>query len=187
MNDLISTVNNTINSKLIIPIISNEITISEDKDNTKCKQISLRCGNKNRFIAFTLDTCIPKNNHRFPFFNQAQGIINKANDGIILHIKDNELYVLLVELKSDNLGMYLKQLKCGISFTKYLINIINIAFNKSYTLNESNIRCIIASTRKTVRKTGTKRENINFNVIDNLLVTEQQCNQTQDINKYFKN
>jgi hypothetical protein len=55
---------------------------------------------------------------------------------------------------------------------------LNLTFNKNYQIDDDNIRCIVFSTRKTQRKKGTKRENIKFENINGLLISEQQCNET---------
>jgi hypothetical protein len=56
----------------------------------------------------------------FPFFNQSLGNITKANDGIIFYKNGNDIFVLLIELKSNNLGDYKKQLQAGKNFVNDL-------------------------------------------------------------------
>lgn len=184
MSSLLVELSNVINENLKIPIVSKEINIEEDDEQTTCKNLKFICNN-NKYFAFTLDRCIPRNAHRFPFFNQSQDVINKANDSIIVHDNNGEIYILLVELKSDNLGTYLKQLKCGKSFIEYIFNIINIKYSKNYVINDDNVRCVVATTRRTVRKPSFKRQNVSFEIRNNMKVTEQQCNEVHHICKFF--
>jgi hypothetical protein len=140
---------------------------------------------KNIF-AFSLDYQLQNKYKMFPFFNQSLGNITKVNDGIIFYKNGNDIFVLLIELKSNNLGDYKKQLQAGKNFVNYLKNMLNLMFNKNYQIDKDNIRCIVFSTRKTQRKQGTKRENIKFAHINGLLISEQQCNQTFYIEKFVK-
>ncbi len=185
MQNLITNLSNIINSDLVIPIISKEIAINEIKNESGCQKIILKLASKNIF-AFSLDYQLQNRCKMFPFFNQSLGNITKVNDGIIFYKNGNDIFVLLIELKSNNLGDYKKQLQAGKNFVNYLKNMLNLMFNKNYQIDEDNIRCIVFSTRKTQRKQGTKRENIKFDNINGLLISEQQCNKTFYIEKFVK-
>ncbi len=185
MQNIITNLSNIINSDLVIPIISKEITINEIKNESGCQKVILKLTSKNIF-AFSLDYQLQNRCKMFPFFNQSLGNITKVNDGIIFYKNGNEIFVLLIELKSNNLGDYKKQLQAGKNFVNYLKNMLNLMFNKNYQIDKDNIRCIVFSTRKTQRKQGTKRENIKFANINGLLISEQQCNQTFYIEKFVK-
>lgn len=183
MQNLITNLSNIINSDLVIPIISKEITINEIKNERGCQKIIL--ASKNIF-AFSLDYQLQNRCKMFPFFNQSLKNITKVNDGIIFYKNGNDIFVLLIELKSNNLGDYKKQLQAGKNLVFFLKNMLNLMFNKSYQIDDENIRCIVFSTRKTQRKQGTKRENIKFDNINGLLISEQQCNKSFYIEKFVK-
>lgn len=176
MQNLITNLSNIINSDLVIPIISKEIAITEIKNESGCQKIILKLASKNIF-AFSLDYQLQNRCKMFPFFNQSLGNITKVNDGIIFYKNGNDIFVLLIELKSNNLADYKKQLQAGKNFVLYLKT-----FNKSYQINEDNIRCIVFST--TQRKQGT--ENIKFDNINGLFISEQQCNETFYLEKFVK-
>ena len=44
----------------------------------------------------------------FPFLNQTTPLVNKVNDGIVLYLNNSQIFVLLIELKTNNLGNYKK-------------------------------------------------------------------------------
>ena len=187
MQNLITNLSYTINSDLHIKINSKEIKIIEPKNKDKegsCQKIILKVASKS-FFAFTLDYDLKDKCKMFPFFNQSLGDIKKANDGIIFCKKDNTIYVLLIELKSDNLGDYKKQLQAGKNFTLYLQNMLNMVFNKSYKIKEENIKCLVFTTRITPRKQKSSRRNILFQNINGLNISELQCNETYYIEKFF--
>jgi len=80
MKQLLTNLSNTINEDLVIPFVSNEIEIREER--SKCKKITLKSRRKNIF-AFSLDKNLDNRCKMFPFFNQKTKIITKANDGIV--------------------------------------------------------------------------------------------------------
>lgn len=156
MQNLIANLSNVINSDLHIPIISKQITINEPKNDNGCKKVILKSTSKNIF-AFSLDYQLKDKCKMFPFFHQSLANITKVNDGIIFYKKDNDIFVLLIELKSNNLGDYTKQLQAGKNFILYLINMLNLTFNKNYQIDNNNIRCIIFS-KNTKKKRNKKRK-----------------------------
>jgi len=184
MTQILNNLSNTINNDLIIPLISDELQLSEAE--AECNKIILKSKRKNIF-AFSLDTNLAKRCNMFPFFNQATPLINKVNDGIIFYLSNNEIFILLLELKTKNLGDYKKQLQAGKNFVLFLIEVLNSSFAKNYFIREENIKCIVFSLRKTVRKQGTKRKNIVYENIDGLDIAELQCNDNHIIEKFFIN
>ena len=181
MTQLLTNLSNTINKDLIIPLVSGELEFTEE--NAECSKIILKSKRKNIF-AFSLDKNLTKRCDMFPFFNQTTPLINKVNDGIVFYINDNKIFILLIELKSNNLGKYKKQLQAGKIFVSYLLEVLNNSFSSTYTLQEENIKCLVFSLRKTVRKQGTKRTNISYEYIDGLNITELQCNDNHIIEKF---
>jgi len=182
MNQLLNNLSNTINEDLKIALVSNEIEFLEDS--AECKKIILTSKRKNIF-AFSLDKSLNNRCKMFPFFNQTTQNINKVNDGIIFYIDNNQLHILLIELKTKNLGEYKKQLQAGKSFSLYLLEILNNSFSKSYEIDAKNIKCLVFSLRKTARKQGTKRTNILYEEIDGLNIAELQCNDNHIIEKFI--
>jgi len=181
MQQLLTNLSNTINEDLIIPLVSGELEFTED--DAECNKVILKSKRKNIF-AFSLDKNLTKRCDMFPFFNQNTSLINKVNDGIIFYINDNKIFILLIELKSNNLGKYKKQLQAGKIFVSYLLGVLNNSFQSTYTLQEKNIKCLVFTSRKTVRKYGTKRMNIEYNEINGLQIAEFQCNDNHIIEKF---
>jgi len=183
MTQLITNLSNTIHKDLIIPFISNEIEIKEN--GAECKKVILKSKRKQIF-AFSLDTNLDNRCKMFPFLNQTTPLVNKVNDGIIFYLNNNKIFILLIELKTNNLGDYKKQLHSGKNFALYLLKILNNSFTKNYTVEDKNIKCLVFSLRKTARKQGTKRTNITYQNIDGLNIAELQCNDNHIIEKFIR-
>jgi hypothetical protein len=182
MTQLLTNLSNTIHQDLIIPFIRDEVEIKEE--NSECKKVILKSKRKQIF-AFTLDINLNNRCKMFQFLNQSTPLVNKVNDGIIFYINDNKIFVLLVELKSNNLGDYKKQLHAGKLFVSYLIGILNNSFAKNYTIKEENIKCLVFSLRKTARKQGTTRSKIAYAKDNGLNIAELQCNDKHIIEKFI--
>jgi len=182
MTQLLTNLSNTINKDLIIPLVSGEVEFTED--DAECSKIILKSKRKNIF-AFTLDKNLAKRCDMFPFFNQQTPMINKVNDGIVFYINDNKIFILLIELKSNNLGKYKEQLKAGKIFVSYLLGVLNNSFQRTYIVEEKNIKCLVFSLRKTARKQGTKRTSILYKQIDGLNIAELDCNTTHYLEKFI--
>jgi len=183
MTQLLTNLSNTINEDLIIPLVSGELEFTED--DAECSKVILKSKRKNVF-AFSLDKNLTKRCDMFPFFNQATPLINKVNDGIIFYKNDNKIFVLLIELKTNNLGQYKKQLQAGKNFIFYLIEVLNNSFTSHYEIKEENIKCLVFSLRKTARKQGTKRHNITYKKTGGLNIAEFQCNDNHIIEKFVQ-
>ncbi len=182
MTELITNLSNVIHPDLSIPIIHNEVVIKEDT--AECKKVSLKSTTKSIF-AFSLDSKVFGKCKMFPFFCQTLGNINKVNDGIIFYKKGTEIFVFLIELKSNNLGEYKKQLQAGKNFLLYIINIINSTYDKTYKLNNKNIKCLVFSTRKSPQKHTTSRRNVEYKHINGLYIAEFKCNDTHYMEKFL--
>ncbi len=182
MTQLLTNLSNTINRDLIIPLVSGELEIKED--GAECKKVILKSKRK-KIFAFSLDRNLDNRCKMFPFLNQTTPLINKVNDGIIFYLNDNKISVLLIELKSNNLGEYKKQLQSGKNFVLYLLEILNNSFSKRYTIKDEDIKCLLFTLRKTARKQGTKRDNITYEKVDGLNIAELQCNDSHIIEKFI--
>jgi hypothetical protein len=183
MKQLLNNLSNTIHRNLIIPLVSDEFKFTEN--DAECSKVILKSKRRNIF-AFSLDEQLAKTCNMFPFFNQSTADINKINDGIVFYINDSKIFILLIELKSNNLGAYKKQLQAGKLFVFYLLGVINNSFIKNYTIKDENIKCLVFSIRKTVRKQGTKRTNISYEHINGLNIAELECNDSHFIEKFVK-
>ena len=184
MKQFLSNISNTIHQDFVIPLQSQELVFYENKENSKCKKVILKYNNRQAF-AFTLDINLMNKCKTFPFFNQSTAFINKVNDGIIFYINNNKIFVFLLELKSNNLGDYKKQLQAGKLFVYFLLGIVNNAFSKNYVLEEKNIKCLVFSVRKTARKQGSRRKNISYEFVNGLYIAELQCNDNHMIEKFI--
>lgn len=181
MTQLLTNLSNTIKEEFRIPFISDELEFKENS--SACNKVILK-SKRNQIFAFSLDKSLGKHCRIFPFFNQTS-IINKVNDGIVLCINNNEIFILLIELKSNNLGDYKKQLQAGKLFVLFLQGILNNSFPSNYKIKEENIKCLVFSLRKTERKQATSKKKITYKNIDGLNIAELQCNENHIIEKFI--
>ena len=182
MQQLLNNLSDTIDDYFKVPLRSGEFEFIEE--NAGCKKVILQ-SKRRQVFAFSLDKNLPNRCKMFPFLNQSTPIINKVNDGIIFYWKNNEIFVLLIELKTTNLGDYTKQLHAGKNFVFYLLGILNNSFSKSYTIEENNIKCLVFSLRNTARKQGTRRKTISYESVNGLNIAELQCNDTHILEKFI--
>lgn len=183
MTQFLSNLSDTINSDLLLTQTSKEIELSEAT--ADCKKVILTSSSK-KFFAFSLDRQFAHSCKMFPFFKQSTSVINKVNDGIIFYIKNNEIFVLLIELKSNHLSEYKKQLQAGKNFVFYLQSILNSSFSKSYIIKDNNIKCLVFSLRKTARKQSSSRKKIKYKLDCGLNIAELECNETHHIEKFMQ-
>jgi tyrosine-protein phosphatase YwqE len=181
MTHLLTNLSNTIQKEFIIPVISRELEFREN--NSPCNKVILK-SSRNQIFAFSLDKSLGKNCKIFPFFCNT-ATLNKVNDGIVFCINNNEIFVLLIELKTANLGDYKKQLQAGKLFILFLEGILNNSFSSKYKIKEENIKCLVFSLRKTERKQATSRTKITYQNINGLNIAELQCNDNHIIEKFI--
>lgn len=185
MKQFLSNISNTIHQDFIIPVGSGEVEIKEEQSEAKCKKVILKSQSKQVF-AFSLDRNLVNRCKVFPFFNKSTALIHKVNDGIVFYINNNQIFVLLVELKSNHLGKYQEQLQAGKVFVYFLLGILNNAFAKNYVIEEKNIKCLVFSVKKTARKQGTKRKAIEYEQINGLnIANDLQCHKTYYIENFI--
>jgi hypothetical protein len=184
MKQLLSHLLNTIHQDFVISIISDEILIQENKKDAKCTKVILK-SKKKQIFAFSLDNDLTNKCKVFPFFNQETALITKVNDSIIFYLDKGKIFILLIELKSNNLGDYKKQLEAGKVFVHFILGILNNAFAKNYVLDEENIKCLVFSLRKTERKQGSRRTSIVYEKINGLNIAEFGCNEKHYIEKFI--
>lgn len=175
----IALLNEIIDSRFILSNSGGRITFNEPQTREgKCEQVVINTTQK----VFTLSLDI-KGLTPFKCFNSSREKYTKKNDGILLCKKDKKLIILLIELKSDNLGQYLKQLKAGKNFVKYLINQINL-FSELNILNEDIIyKGIVFHTKRVPFKGTTRKQKLIFEDRNGLSCGELNCNATYPLAK----
>ena len=183
MKQLVTSLSNAINNDLHIPIISREITVSENNIHTSCKKVTFKSTSENIF-AFSLDYKFKEKIKIFPFFDQSLANITKVNDCIIFYVIKNKIHIFLVELKSNNLSDYKIQLQAGKNFVHYLNNMMNLVFQKNYFIDEKDIKCLVFTTRNMPQKQGTKKTNIEYENINGLNISYHPCGSTFQLDKF---
>lgn len=117
MNNVLSLFETTLDSK--VKLQTNPlIVIEENNSNAMNKKVQFKKTSK--AIVFSLEDISHKK-----FFSSIKGL-RKVNDGNIICSKEGKLFVLLVELKSDNPAKANKQIKCAMEDIKYIISILRI-------------------------------------------------------------
>jgi len=117
MQNLIPNLARIINSDLHIKMRDKVIEIIETKENASCKKVTFNSTNKNIF-AFSLDKQLNNKCKMFPFFNQLEGELSKVTDSIIFCKQETTIFVLLIELKSNNLNQYRTHLRSLRNFSQ---------------------------------------------------------------------
>lgn len=167
----------------IKPNTDGVLRIIENDSSCACEWIEISAKSVASFFCFTLDFK-DKNNldSVFPFFNtdketNISGLRSK-NDAILICQVDEKVYVLLIELKSENTGKYLQQLELSKIFIHFVIDRFNL-INKNSQITKENIefrgvlfRCRKRSNRgATIKKGKAKFENRNAS----FLIAEEPC------------
>jgi len=142
----------------------------EEKQAPKCKFVEIQTSKK--IFALSLD----QNRNVFNCFEDGVKNINKKNDAIIFFIKKDSLIVLLIELKSDNRGKYLKQLKAGRNFVEYLLRQIDLFYNIKIDPSKIVYRGILFQTQKSPPKGTTRKEGLYFRDRNGLYCASLACN-----------
>jgi len=182
MKNLIDNLKKTINKNSIIPVENDKLRFTEPK--VECHQVILKSKIKDIF-SFSLDKHIKNKCDMFPFFDKSTPHITKVNDGIVFCLKNQQIFILLIELKSKNVGLYKKQLQAGKNFVSYLLEVLNSSFKETYEIKNENIRCLVFTSRKTEKKQGTTRTPIKYETINGLNIARLECNTSHFIEKFI--
>ncbi len=147
----------------------------KENNNANCKSVKIYTTKKTFALSFDNRMDV------FNCFNDIKGI-KKKNDGIIFFYKKKYLIVLLIELKSNNPGDYLKQLKAGKNFVEYILRQVNLFYNINLDYNKIEYRAILF---KTIPRKGTtrKKNQIDFNDRNSLLCATLSCNENYHLKK----
>lgn len=187
MHQLISHLKDSIDDAFYLSCSGKELTIVEKDSGASCKKIIFRTAST-KFFALSLDVKLSKGCQVFPFFKSSQPGLSKVNDAIVFYTKGSEVFLVLVELKSSKPGRYLKQLKAGLSFARFLLDIIGETHKKTYSLKDENIRCVLFDTRKHPPKGTSQRKGkgVSFEDRSGLWVTHQPCNDVVQLEKLLE-
>ena len=131
----------------------NMITLFETEETSSCKFVKLK---KGHLKTFTVELDKKNNIEIHPLLTHLEKFRIKC-DYVIFCQKGNILYVLVVELKSDNSTGWTKQTRAGEMIARYLIGMIenysglNIATSVKY-------RHILFSTQNANQLKGRKKK-----------------------------
>ncbi|HIE00889.1 MAG TPA: hypothetical protein EYP59_11480 [Thiotrichaceae bacterium] len=132
----------------------NIITLQETQKASKCQFVPLK---KGPVKTFTLALDKQNNIEIHPLLNSIENLKKKC-DYIIFCQKGNTLYVLVVELKSDNSTGWTKQTRAGEMIARYLIGMIE---NYSgLNLTQVKFRYILFSTQNANKLKGRRKKKI---------------------------
>lgn len=183
--NLIDIIKYTIAEELHILVQSDlSILIQEKQAQAKCRYIKIKLKKSIPYFGFSIDKDKEsKNDPIYPFFNpQCEGICSK-NDAILFLATSNKVYVLLIEMKSQNTGNYLKQLKAAKIFVEFVLQRIQLV----NTVNpEVEFRGLLFSCRRIPNEGTTKKQKISFEHRGNLLVSENPGNTTYFVQQFLE-
>jgi len=132
----------------------NIITLQETQKTSKCQSVRLK---KGHIKTFTLELDKQNNIEIHPLLKSKEDLKKKC-DYIIFCQKGNTLYVLVVELKSDNSTGWTKQTRAGEMIARYLIGM-----TENYSgLNITGVkfRYVLFSTQNANQLKGRKKKKI---------------------------
>ncbi|OFX28026.1 MAG: hypothetical protein A2033_14640 [Bacteroidetes bacterium GWA2_31_9] len=119
---MISFIKKTINQTFNFSISSKEETFEllEKRKSAKCKKAKFRRNTENPVIAYKFDEPKEKIMEKFPFFND--GNYKAMCDYILFYYKNHTCYIILCNLKSDNLHNNTDQFNAGNYFSNFIIS-----------------------------------------------------------------
>ena len=173
----------------------NILCISEVQLQAKCQWVKIKLKKSVPSFCFTVDFKREKNmgDPVFPFFNVDKFGLCAKNDLILICNKPNKTYVVLIELKSENQGYYLKQLKASKIFVDFVIDRLNLIGNKDEYIDKSQLeyRGVLFNlkqrTTQGITRKNDKKNKINFEERNGLLVAELPCHDTYQLQQFFPN
>jgi len=185
----LSKIRNAINSDIQLEVSSDYkvLTLKEHDTSAKLKALKIS-GLDNETVAFELDS--KKISQVCLAFNKSAKYINKASDAIIITSKDNKLYCVICELKSDCPKRidFTNQMKASKLFLSYLKENLNCFYD--YEMDTRNIINILFTTKRIHKQTLRKRD-AQVKTFNNTTYFEESCNRghsnisTVHIKKYL--
>jgi hypothetical protein len=158
---------NLINPKLFLTIKNNKVSIIEtnNSENDKLYEVIIENLLPNTFVFSTDKNLIDENGKREEiankFLNSKNNRINKNCDGILVYQDDQDLYVVICELKSEQPepGIYERQLMNGKLLVEYLINLFNELYEgEESKLNLKKVYFALFYKRKKEQKEFSEKE-----------------------------
>ena len=168
----------------------NTLCIREGKTDAKCKWVKIKLKNTLTNFCFSLDhqRKTGELDPIFPFFNTEQSGLCIKNDAILICQKQSEIYFLLIELKSDNKGGYLQQLKSAEILAKFIVDRLNNSNNPNFYINKDKLNfrgLLFRCRRKGSEGTTGKKYKVPYQNREGLLVTESHCHQLYHLNQFL--
>ncbi len=174
MSNILTILDEIIDKKFKIQNVSGKVIFKEkQREQNKCEKVEISTSNK--VFAMSLDN----EENAFNCFDDSldeDKNLNKKNDGILIFEYKGKVVVLLIELKSFNVGKYLKQIKAGKNFMEYLFKQIELFYPISLNNKVCYFGILFKLFRQTPFKNLTKREKIKFKYKNGLLISWIKCN-----------
>ncbi|MCK5717396.1 MAG: hypothetical protein KAH77_07900 [Thiomargarita sp.] len=173
-----------------LPIKDGIIHITEEQNQATCRHIDIKVKKSLPCFCFSIDKHREKGEGDpiFPFFNPQISNICIKNDAILICQKEQQIYVFLIELKSNHPGKnYLKQLKSAQIFIEFIFARIELSEQYKHSLKNIEFRGILFFNRNTPDEGKTKHQKIKFENKNrfNLPVTKQCCNQIYHLTRFL--
>ena len=166
-----------IHNDFIIKNTAGKIVFKESED-VPCRKITFETSKK--VFAFA-----PDNNKSKPiriFKNTVPNML-KLNDGVIIFKKNDELCILLIEMKSNNTGKAIAQIKSGRNLVEYIISQINLFF--PIKIEKYEYRAVIFKTGMiSPQKATSRKQKIKWQESNGDYYTEMPCNNTYKIQQF---
>ena len=179
-----------ITDKFHISPIEDMLCIREEKIDAKCQWVKIKTKNSLPNFCFSIDHPRKKGDldSIFPFFNVEQSGLCIKNDAILICQKKSDVYVFLIELKSNDKSEYLQQIKAAEIFSNFVIDRLNASKNPDFFINKEKIkfRGLLFKCRRVGREgTTRKKHKVQYQNRQELLVTENPCHQLYHLNQFL--
>jgi hypothetical protein len=146
MISLIKVLINLIDEKYRSPDDKGAYITLREKNQSKCKPFKLRKG-RTKTVTIEVDQ---EGCDVHPLLREGVKNLKKRPDYIIFcentHINNNIIYILVVELKSDNSDDWHRQAKAGVAIAQYLVGMLENYQKMSFPNIE--YRCLLFHTKK---------------------------------------
>lgn len=138
MRSLPNLLNQVISEDFHFPLVEkNTLRLVEVKEKLS---VDIKITRSDSIFCFSIDKDkSSKNDTVFPFFNPSVKGLCIKNDFILVHQKENKIYVFLIELKSKNTGEYLKQLRAGKLFFQFVVDRIKLCHSDFQDFDKSSL------------------------------------------------
>ena len=169
----------------------NAVFIREEQADAKCKWVEIKLKNSICNFCFSFD--VPRKSGEldpvFPYFNSSEetkGLCSK-NDAIIICQKNNQVYVLLIEMKSSEKAKSEPQLKAAKILVNFIVDRLNNSKNND-KINKQKLefRCIsFYYPRNGYEGSTEKRHKVEFSQKHGLLIAKIPCHRTYYLTQFL--